>query len=119
MIDRKDFLARSVKKIDDRGLSATLQLLHAAVPMEKVTQSLEWNSYLELISGLLEEERNKYASFQTRISDPTLVNTDKIMILKIALAQSSAVIETLNYVSDIPKQIMEAAKRKEDKISSG
>ena len=114
MIDRSRFQSVSEinrQKMEDKALSSTLHLLHAAVPIEKLTRSNEWNAYLELIEGMIETEQKRIEEMQKKLNDPNVVNIDQIMLLKANLAKSLGALGAYMQVRDMPQQIVGAAER--------
>lgn len=113
-VDRQRFIEQSKlarERLQDRILSAHLHLFHAAVPLEQLTQSGEWNHYLTLVEGLLTITRAQRDEFQRKLADPNVVNVDALMHLKLQLAAAQTRIVTLEEVRDLPTQIIGAAHR--------
>jgi hypothetical protein len=116
MIDRNRFKEAASQKLQERGLSASLHLIHAAVPMEKMTASAEWNSYLQLIEGMLEKEQQTCDRLQQELSSPNLANVERLMQLKLQLAGCLASLKTLTEVRDLPIDIVGAAARAKERL---
>lgn len=115
-IDRDRFTEAAKQHLRERGLSAALHLIHAAVPIEKLTMSDEWNSYLQLIEGLLEQEQQSLEQLQRELSSPTLANAERIMQLKLQIAGSFARLKTLTEVRDLPRELIGAAATARERL---
>ena len=110
-VDRKRFDETVNKRKEEHHISEVLHLVHAAVPIEKVTQSPEWNSFLQLIEGLIENEQRKYETLHKQLVDPNTVNTDKIMLLKQQITASLSRIEAWIEARDLPGKVLTAADK--------
>lgn len=115
MIDRSQYkaLCRETlsKKMADAKVSDVLHLVHAAVPIEHITKSSDWNSFLQLIEGMIEVEQRKFEPLNKKLSSPNTVNVDEIMLLKAQLTVCLSRIDTLIEVRDLPKKILESADK--------
>lgn len=111
MIDRKRFNETLTKKKEESKVSDVLHLVHAAVPIDNITKSSDWNSFLQLIEGMIESEQRKFEPLNKKLSDPKTVNVDEIMLLKSQITVSLSRIEALIEVRDLPKQILEAVDK--------
>lgn len=112
-IDRKRFseVLKNVKDREQKSQTDVLHLVHSAVPLDKLTHSPEWNSFLQLIEGMIELEQKKYEGLHKQIVDPNMVNVEKIMLVKQQITASLSRLATLIETRDLPKQILAAAEQ--------
>lgn len=106
---------RAVEHLQDRVVSAALSLMHEAVPMTALTQSPEWDRYLQLISGEIEKARRNEELLTAKITNPGVVNHDQIMLLKLSLQAWRSRRESFEHALALPKQIIDGAKRAEER----
>lgn len=97
-------------KFDDRQLSSALHLIHAAAPLEKLTQSDEWNRYLQLVTGLIAQTQEQERLFTQQLKG-ALVKHEDLLLVKLNLAAAEARIQALQQVLELPKTILEASER--------
>lgn len=107
---------RAADKLSDRHLSAVLHLVHAAVPLETLTNSPEWDRYLQLITALLEIASKQEQELVGKLSWNGTVNHDELMLTKIQLAMWRGRAGALQDVLSLPKQVLEAAARAKESM---
>jgi len=116
-IDKNRFTESVNKHRQESRISDVLQLVHAAVPIDKVTQSPEWNSVLQLIQGMIDAEQAKYEDLHKKFVAPQLVNHDQIMLMKQQITASLSRISTLIEVRDLPKTVLDAAAKVKNNLT--
>lgn len=79
--------------------------------MQALTGSLEWNSYLEMVNGFIEKLVPTRDALNKRICSGDVVDYKELISLKLKYIDVLARIETLEQLSNLPKQIIEAAKQ--------
>lgn len=116
MFDRTQFLKQQKDKLQDKSLSAALHLKAAAVPLQHLTRSDDWNRYLQMLQGELETARMDESALMKKLSG-YVVNVDALMTIKMQLAAAQATCTTLEKIIALPQQIMDAAARLNDNDS--
>lgn len=108
--DRQDFENLRKEKASQRLRSgSTMTLVHAAPPLEKLTTSPEWNKFLELVAGRLEEKQKVQAYHAQQLTHPGLVSHDDLMKVKLQLVMATAAVQELELVMALPQTILTAA----------
>lgn len=109
---REEYEDYASKKREEgtRSRLPMLRALSAVAPqMQALTNDQKWDQYLAYLSGMLEELREARVAAMTRLADPSLVNRDQIMQVKMALAINDAQIMAFEIARDLPKAIMDSA----------
>lgn len=106
---------RAGQRFQDRQLSAALQLIHTATPLATLTGSGEWDRYLQLIAGLVEQARAQEAIFAAKLLGH-VVNHDEILALKLHHAHWVARAAALAEAMALPQEVLAAAARAKEKL---
>lgn len=113
-MDRSEYKSFVEKKSSEHrqreNTAAIVQLIKSSVSMQNLTGSMEWNSYLEMVNGFIEKLVPTRDALNKKICSGDVVDHNEILSLKLKYIDVMARIETLEQLSNLPKQIIEAAK---------
>lgn len=99
----------------ERGLATAVQdaltkLRTAALPMEKLTGSAEWDSFLRKCAALQEADQAELLSIQEKLASPAYLEDKTLRTLRHSLVRVVGRIEARQQVMDLPKEIVERAR---------
>lgn len=104
----------SEKNIRRENTAAVVQLIKTSVEMEKLTGSNEWNTYLEMVSGLLERATPSCEAIKEKLCSGHVVSHEELLSTKMKYIDLLARIETMKQLLEMPKQIIAAAKQEKN-----
>ena len=82
----------------------------AAVSMDKLTGSEEWDAYLKLVAARIDDLEQSITATREALSSPTIVVYEEMIALKIRLAGHEGAIVALRDILALPRSIMEGDK---------
>lgn len=112
---------RSRLKASEPGRERIQQLkaqVHEAVRATAITGDANWDHFLALVEGRIAQYRGMIASKQAQLGDPTLVNAEQIMLLKVTLACLQASMGELEVVISLPKMLIESGSEAASKLAA-
>ncbi len=103
--------AKSQLASEARRLQSRLQMMkQAELKAEAVTGDPNWDTFLSYIQEAVEETEGQAKGFLAVLSDPTVVNQDRMMQMKIGLRECQARIDAFNAVMSLPKDLIKLGK---------
>jgi hypothetical protein len=109
---RQEIAARLAQKSWDRKRDrefATRIMERAQVDAKRLTDSPEWNIYLQQVEALNERDCKALEALQSALETPTYMTADACQRLQFDCAVLIARIQARNECIDIPKRIQGAA----------
>ena len=95
-----------------------LRLLErAALEARAVTGEPHWDYYLTCLQGAIEQTETQSAQLRENLCDPTIVNHDQIMTLKLALAECRGRLKAWTVARDLPKELMKSGDTATDLLA--
>lgn len=115
MIDREQW-ALSLKQRTPR-VQGLHQIARAAPPMEVLTQSEEWNTYVSYLQAQLEKAENEILLFTEKLLSPGLWDHTEMVRIKAAILTLQERATTLKASIEIPKHIIDSGKRVDELLA--
>jgi hypothetical protein len=107
---RKRILESKASSVDARDLDYKLkQLRRAAVDAEKLTQSEEWDAYLQQIAALNEADQQALMGHRTASETGIYMDADQCQRIEFERALLRAKIQARNECIEIPKTIIQGS----------
>ncbi len=94
-----------------------LQLVHAAPPMERLTTSNEWNSYISVLQAWLDKANKDRVTLVDSLTNAITIDPMHIAQLKAQINICDGYIKALEQALSLPRQIVDNAKSVEDLLA--
>jgi hypothetical protein len=108
--DYAEHLKQKLKGHAKRRAPELRRQVQAATAMQNLTGSSEWNGFLNLVEGMRQEALAMRDAAEQHLQAPDVVDVADLMRAKIARSSAVAVVEALDRVVAIPKQLLEEGK---------
>lgn len=121
MLDREDWLDFQKRKQKDKANGETFPLeflAQAQVRMEHLTGNQDWDRFLSYLEGHNTRLKEGRDHLRDVLCSPELVDQGEIMQAKTALARVGGMIDMLEAVLQLPKDIIETGEKAKEKLSS-
>ena len=108
--DRADFdklIADKAGKREQKHRPALEWLAQAAVSAEQLMADPHWKVYQQYLAAAVGNTEQNADALRRKLASPLVVDHSEILITKIALAESEAMIRAWNVAISMPKEIME------------
>ena len=88
------------------------RLVHQAeVSMDKLTGSAEWDAFVQIVQSRIETAKNDYEHMAYELAHPSFrVGIEAMTQQRIALAELHSTIASLEWITGLPREIMDAAE---------
>lgn len=88
------------------------RLVHQAeVSMDKLTGSSEWDAFVQIVQSRLEAAKDDYEHLVYELGHPNFSpEVGEMTRQRFALAMQHGVIETLEWITELPREVMDAAE---------
>ena len=120
--DHDDFQKSVDRKQVDRtkALMPLIRVLENAAPVmnELMTADGNWNRYLAILQGLADGIKIAKAAAEQRLADPALWEPSQLIKLKSDTLQSTAMLDILATVMELPKAILEGGVTAHDIVTN-
>lgn len=119
IISRDEFVARIRNSEPAKERIRQLQAqVHEAVRASAVTGHADWDHFMAAIEGRIKTYKTLIAAEQIKLNNPSLVNADEIMLLKVKLACLNSGMGALEEIIELPKLIIKDGAEAADRLRS-
>lgn len=94
------------------GVEHLERLVHQAeVSMDKLTGSAEWDAFVQIVQSRIETAKDDYEHMAYELAHPSFrVGIEDMTRQRIGLAELHRTIATLEWITGLPREIMDAAE---------
>jgi len=120
-MDRAEWDAMLAQRKSEKGKKDKPKIAlvrQAAVSAEKLTGDEAWDRFLSYLQAEWEKSSEQIAVWTAKLSDPTVVNPDEMMAVKIEILIWTSRAKALSEVMDLPK-ILKEEGAKADELLEG
>lgn len=96
---------------EQTAASAIQRLRQVAVPMERLTGSEEWDSFLRHGEALQAADRSELEVVTAQLTSPGFISPDQLALMRHRVALLRVAIIARQEVLDLPRQILESVQR--------
>jgi hypothetical protein len=89
-----------------RAEAALARLRQAAVPLERLTGSEHWDTFLRMAEALQERDRAALAAEQAALAEPAYLTPGAVALGRHALLVLTAAIKARQQLMDLPKSLL-------------
>lgn len=86
------------------------KLRTAAIPMEKLTGSGEWDSFLRKCEALQEVDRAQLAAVEAKWSSNGYLADEQLRMLRLQMLQLRSMLQAREQVMNLPQEIIRSAR---------
>jgi hypothetical protein len=115
--ERKYRADADTRERDRRIAVAQARLQQAAVPLERLTGSEHWDTYLRLVQRLQDADVALLRDLVARLAAPTFLSTTELAYTRHDAAILQAQIATRNQLTELPRSIVASIQQSTDSVT--